>query len=400
MQFETWWLIVVPIVFSLGWVAARLESKSSQAEQNIVPASYFKGVNFLLNEQPDKAIDAFLEVAALDTTTVELHFALASLFRKKGEIDRAIRVHQFLAQREQVSQIDREKATFELGVDFLKAGILDRAEQALKSLEQSSIKSQAASQLLELYELEKDWHKAIHQATVLGQLGAEVPVSSISHFYCELAMQAIAQSQYQIAKEYLNTALKVNELSVRATLLLGEVSYQAGQYKQALDYWDQAENLNPWYLPLIGQKVWNAYVEINQQETGLQQLKQYCKKYPSIDLLLILVDATEQEHDQEAAFLLLRNEVQSRPSLLALDSLLERQLKNDLVADKQEDFQLIRELITRFTQRLERYRCQTCGFQAKQFYWQCPGCASWDSIVPRRAEELDFYPLNTKKTMA
>ncbi len=400
MQFEAWWLILIPIVFSLGWIAARLDRKIREDEQKVMPTSYFKGVNFLLNEQPDKAIDAFLEVAALDTSTVELHFALANLFRKKGEIDRAIRVHQFLAQREQISQIDRDQATFELGVDYLKAGILDRAELALKSLGNTSFKTQAASQLLDLYELEKDWDKAIEQANQMRQLGAEVPISSISHFYCELALQAIANVQLDLATTYLHTALQVNQSSVRACLLLGDVHFQAENYLQALQAWQTAEQLNPWYLPLVGQKIWIAYANTNQTKQGLHVLVQYCKKYPSIDLLLILIEAQEQLYGAESAFQLLRQEVRARPSLLALDALLERQLNDQLSHDKHEDFQLIRELIARFTQRLERYRCQTCGFQAKSFYWQCPGCANWDSIIPRRAEELDFYPVNTKNLMA
>ncbi|HEX4878700.1 MAG TPA: lipopolysaccharide assembly protein LapB [Limnobacter sp.] len=397
MEFETWWLILVPLIFSLGWVAARLERKSDVNARGQLPASYFKGVNFLLSEQPDKAIDAFLEVASVDTNTVELHFALANLFRKKGEIDRAIRVHQFLTTREQIQAVDREKATYELGVDFLRAGILDRAEQAFHSLANSHLKADAARQLLELYELEKAWDKAIAQAHRLREYGAPVPAGDIAHFYCELATYAMEQKDYASAKAQLKNALHTDAQNVRASLLLGEIHFIQGAYEEAVGQWRLAELQNPWYLPLVGPKIWQAFKAMNRHVEGIEALGAYCKQYPSIDLLLVLAQAVEETRGELAAFELLREQVRSRPSLLGLDKLLEHQLRGKMDDERVKDLHLTRELISKHTQRLERYRCQSCGFQAKKFYWQCPGCANWDSIVPRRAEELDFYPVSAKK---
>ena len=400
MEFEAWWLILIPVIFSLGWLAARLESRSVAQTQVQMPESYFKGVNFLLSEQPDKAIDAFLEVASVDTATVELHFALANLFRKKGEIDRAIRVHQFLTTREQIEVSDRERATFELGVDFLRAGILDRAESALVSLLETPMKAKAAGQLLELYELEKAWDKAIEQANRLRDYGAEIPVADIAHFHCELAEQAFQNKNPETGKVHLQNALLTNPSNVRASLLLGEMYFGQTLFQEAIAQWRSAEAQNPWYLPLIGPKMWEAYRALNQQEEGIAALAEYGQKYPSSDLLLVLVNALEEYRGPEAAFDLLRTEVRARPSLLGLDKLLERQLRDMVDDERIKDLSLIRELIAKHTQRLERYRCQSCGFQAKKFYWQCPGCASWDSIVPRRAEELDFYPVVGKAKSA
>ncbi|WP_370261293.1 lipopolysaccharide assembly protein LapB [Limnobacter sp.] len=397
MEFETWWLILIPLIFSLGWMAARLERKSDVSARGQLPASYFKGVNFLLSEQPDKAIDAFLEVAAVDTNTVELHFALANLFRKKGEIDRAIRVHQFLTSREQIQPADRAKATFELGVDFLRAGILDRAEQAFHSLANSHLQADAARQLLELYELEKAWDKAIEQAHRLREFGAPVPAGDIAHFYCELATQAMADKDNARAKAELQNALLTDGQNVRASLLLGEIYYSQGAYDDALGQWRTAERQNPWYLPLVGPKMWEAYKAMGRDREGIEALTAYCAQYPSIDLLLVLAKAVEEANGEQAAFDLLREQVRLRPSLLGLDKLLEQQLRGKMDDERSKDLRLTRELISKHTQRLERYRCQSCGFQAKKFYWQCPGCANWDSIVPRRAEELDFYPVSAKK---
>ncbi|NJM31780.1 MAG: hypothetical protein HC848_01450 [Limnobacter sp.] len=207
MEFETWWLVLVPIVFSLGWVAARLETRGRQEAEDGLPSSCFKGVNFLLSEQPDKAIDAFLEVAAVDINTVELHFALASLFRKKGEIDRAIRVHQFLSTREQIAVSDRERATFELGIDFLRAGILDRAESAFVSLANTTLKAKAALRLLELYELEKAWTKAIAQAHTLQEMKAPVPLSRIAHFTVNWHISPCSRKTFQRPHSTFNRPL-------------------------------------------------------------------------------------------------------------------------------------------------------------------------------------------------
>ena len=397
MEFETWWLVLIPLIFSLGWMAARLEKRSDASVRGQLPASYFKGVNFLLSEQPDKAIDAFLEVAAIDTHTVELHFALANLFRKKGEIDRAIRVHQFLTTREQITSSDREKATYELGVDFLRAGILDRAEQAFHSLSNSHMKAEASRQLLELYELEKAWDKAIAQADQLREYGAEVPAGDIAHFYCEMAAQFIESAELDRAKVELQNALSTDPQNVRASLLLGDIYFTQNHFEEAIGQWRAAERQNPWYLPLVGPNMWAAYTKLGQQEEGIAALLEYCTMYPSIDLLLVLSQAVEETRGPQAAFELLREQVRARPSLLGLDKLLEHQLRGKMDDERVQDLHLTRELISKHTQRLERYRCQSCGFQAKSFYWQCPGCANWDSIVPRRAEELDFYPVSAKK---
>lgn len=397
MEFETWWLVLVPLIFSLGWWAARLDKRSDASVRGQLPSAYFKGVNFLLSEQPDKAIDAFLEVAAIDTNTVELHFALANLFRKKGEIDRAIRLHQFLTTREQITPSDREKATYELGVDFLRAGILDRAEQAFQSLLGSHMRAEGLRQLLDLHALEKAWEKAIAQAHKLDECGADVPAGDIAHFYCELATQFIDLGDFTHAKSELQKALDTNPQNVRASLLLGEIYFTQQQFADAIDQWRAAERQNPWYLPLVGANMWTAFKKLGREEDGISALREYCTMYPSIDLLLVLAQAVEDTKGTQAAFELLREQVRARPSLLGLDKLLEHQLRGKMDDERVQDLRLTRELISRHTQRLERYRCQSCGFQAKKFYWQCPGCAKWDSIVPRRAEELDFYPVSAKK---
>ncbi|NJM31779.1 MAG: tetratricopeptide repeat protein [Limnobacter sp.] len=210
------------------------------------------------------------------------------------------------------------------------------------------------------------------------------------------------QKNFPEATQHLQQALAADPASVRACLMLGEIYFAQGQFQKALEQWRTAEDQNPWYLPLIGRQMWEAFLALGQEQAGIEQLDKYCQQYPSIDLLMVLVNAVETTQGKSAAFDLLRAEVRKRPSLLGLDKLLEWQLAGALEDERIQDLALIRELIARHTQRLERYRCQSCGFQAKQFYWQCPGCAHWDSIVPRRSEELDFYPVaqDSKKAAA
>ncbi len=396
MEFEFWWLLIIPLVFALGWVAARLDQKQAMAEAKAMPKSYFRGVNFLLSEQPDRAVDAFLEAAQIDTETAELHFALANLFRKRGEIDRAIRLHQFLQDRTDLAEHQRHQATYELGVDFLRAGILDRAETAFKSLTQSRLASKAARQLLELYELEKEWEKAIAQADILRDLGAPIPSRDLAHFYCELAELCISRKEGGRAADLLQKALEVQPDNVRCSLMLGELALSRNQLQQAVAHWRSAEKQNPWYLPLIGEHLWKAYEQQGDIEGGLKALEEYCTHYPSIDLLKVWFAALLDHRGADEAYLKFRTEVRRMPSLLGLDRLLEAQLSQAQDDDKVQDLKLIRELMSRHTTRLSRFRCHSCGFQAKKFYWQCPGCAQWDAMIPRRVEELDFYPVSER----
>jgi len=393
MEFEFWWLLIFPVIFALGWFASRMDQRQAIAEARSMPKSYFKGVNFLLSEQPDRAVDAFLEAAQIDTETAELHFALANLFRKRGEIDRAIRLHQFLQDRTDLQESQRQQATYELGVDFLRAGILDRAEAAFKSLGDSRLAPKAARQLLELYELEKEWGKAIEQADRLRELGAPIPSRDLAHFYCEQAETAMQAHDVPMASKLLQAALLSRPDNVRCSLMLGELELSKGNLNEAIAQWRSAEKQNPWYLPLIGEHLWKAYEQKGDIEGGLTALEQYCTQYPSIDLLKVWFKALNDHRGPEEAYLRFRAEVRRMPSLLGLDKLLEVQLSQTDDDEKVQDLKLIRELMARHTNRLARFRCHSCGFQAKRFYWQCPGCAKWDAMIPRRVEELDFYPI-------
>src|SRR5438045_2333328 len=187
MEYELWWLLGIPVFFTLGWIAARVDIRQLVSESRSLPRGYFKGLNFLLNEQPDKAIDAFIEIVTFDPETADLHFALGNLFRRRGETERAIRVHQNLLARPDLPLEQQVQARFELGQDYLKAGLLDRAEETFNQLSDTSYSAQARRALLEIYQREKDWSRAIEAARALQDSGAGTRQREIAQFHCELA---------------------------------------------------------------------------------------------------------------------------------------------------------------------------------------------------------------------
>lgn len=388
LDFEFWQLLLIPVFFGLGWMAARIDIKQLVRESRSLPDSYFKGLNFLLNEQPDKAIEAFLEVVRVDPQTVELHFALGNLFRRRGEIERAIRMHQNLVDRDDLPSELRLQALAELGRDFLKAGLLDRAEETFVKLRGTDRDVEAKKSLLEIYQAEKEWLKAIGIARELPEY---VSQKELSHFYCELAASEIMQSRPEAAEQYLESALTAHRRAVRASALLGDLYAQGGRWGQAIEAWQKIEQQNPPYLALVSQRLMNAYEQLGRRDEGLQLLKGYLEQYPSLDLLDTVFKLVSDVQGAPAAQALLKDELRRNPTLLGLDKLLESQLLA-APADKRSDLELIKNLITTHTRRLARYRCETCGFKARQFYWRCPACGGWESYPPRRSEEFDLAP--------
>lgn len=391
MDFELWWLIAIPLFFGLGWLAARVDIKELVSESRALPRSYFKGLNFLLTEQPDKAIEAFIEVVKVDSETVELHFALGSLFRRRGETERAIRMHQNLIQRPNLSAEQALNAVFELGQDYLKAGLLDRAEEVFQRLRDGPYASNALQFLLEIFQQEKEWQKAIDIAAQLPRESASLRVKQVAQFHCELAQSAIAQGAHDTALIQLDLASAVNRRCVRAYLMRGDVHASAGRDGQAIEEWKRVEQQDPNYLALAAPRLLASYHRLGDTQVGVGHLRSYLERYPSLDLLDVTFQACLEQDGAEAAYRLVRDELRRNPTLLGLDKLLEAQI---LVApaERRTDLELVKNLVHSQTRRLARYRCTQCGFKARQFYWHCPGCGGWETYPPRRSEEFDLTP--------
>jgi lipopolysaccharide assembly protein B len=387
MEFEYWWLLGFPLFFGLGWIAARIDIKQIVSESRALPRSYFKGLNFLLNEQPDKAIEAFIEVVKVDPETIDLHFALGSLFRRRGEYDRAIRMHQNLLDRADLGAEQKLQAQMELGQDYLKAGILDRAEELFSRLESTSQGMAARRFLLEIYQQEKDWPRAIEMTKQV-----ETDPRSLAQFLCELAASEAGQSRPDAARQHLDAALDANRKCVRASLLLGDLEKSENRLEKAIEHWKRVESQDPAYLALVAQRLVEAYRDAGRAEDGLRLLAGYLERYPSLDLLDTVFQQTLEAKGPEQAYALVRDELRRNPTLLGLDRLLEAQIIAAGTPDKRRDLELVRNLVHGHTRRLARYRCESCGFRARQFHWQCPACGGWETYPPRRTEEFDLTP--------
>jgi lipopolysaccharide biosynthesis regulator YciM len=383
--FEYWQLLLIPLFFGLGWAAARIDIRQIVQESSALPRSYFQGLNFLLNEQPDRAIDSFLEVARVDSQTVELHFALGNLFRRRGETERAIRMHQNLIDREDLDEPVRLQALLELGQDYLKAGLLDRAEDIFQRLLGTPHAEAAKRNLLEIHQIGKEWLKAIEIARELPDAASH---RDIAEYYCELAAGEIMRSRIDEAQTYLEQAMQHHRQCVRASLLQGDLLLQTGDPEGAIAAWQRIEQQDPSYLALVAQRLLECYRRLDRRDEGLALLRGYLERYPSLDLLDVVYQLVLESEGNEAAYRMVRDELQRNPTLLGLEKLMSARLP--LAAPEiQPDVELAKSIIAGYTRRLSRYRCNNCGFKARQFHWRCPACGEWETYPPRRSEEFD-----------
>lgn len=382
---DYWQLLLIPVFFGLGWAAARVDMRQVVHESRALPRSYFQGLNFLLNEQPDKAIDSFLEVAKVDSQTVELHFALGNLFRRRGETERAIRMHQNLIDLPDLDDKVRLQALSELGQDYLKAGLLDRAEEIFNRLLGTSFEEEAKRNLLEIYQVEKEWLKAVEIAREMPDVASH---REIAEYYCELAANEIMRSRPDEARQYLDVAMQENRKCVRASLLQGDLLLQEGKPLEAIEAWQRIEQQDPAYLALVAQRLLETYRKLERVAEGIALLSGYLERYPSLDLLEVVYQLVLESEGTEAAYRLVRAELQRNPTLLGLEKLMSARLP--LAAPEvRPDVELAKTIVQGYTKRLSRYRCDNCGFKARQFYWRCPACGGWETYPPRRGEEFD-----------
>ena len=388
MEFEFWWLLALPVFFGMGWIAARVDLKSLLSESRAMPSSYFRGLNFLLNEQPDKAIESFLQVAKENPQTVELQFALGSLFRRRGEVDRAIRMHQDLVGREDLPADERRQASLELAQDFFKAGLLDHAEEVLARLAEAEPSPDVHRQLLDIYIQEKDWAKAIGAAKKLEASAKRNYQREIANYYCELAIGEHVHGRDREAQAYLGQALEANRKGVRANLLRGEWLARAGKHEEAIDAWKAIEQQDPAYFGLAAEGMVESYKALGRPAEGLTLLRGLNHRYPGLDLLNVVYQATAEAEGDEAAWRLVRDEVRRNPTLVGLDHLIDAELVR-APPERRQDLQLMKNLVHTHAQALAVYLCANCGFKARQFFWQCPACGGWETFPPRRTAELD-----------
>jgi lipopolysaccharide assembly protein B len=395
IEFEYWWLLALPLFFTLGWIAARVDIKQLLSESTALPAAYFKGLNFLISDQHGKAVDAFSEAIEANTDSLELHFALGSLFRRTGETDRAINMHLNMLDKKELTENQKSAVKAELAQDYLKAGLFDRAEELFKGLDDTRYRQPALRALLEIYVREREWLQSIATATELERLSGVPFRVEIAQYYCELAMNDIIAQRQDAARNYLNLALDANKNCVRANVLLGDLEVSLGvnqtsAHKAAISHWKRIEFQQPEYLGLVAAKMLKSYRASGQLKEGLAQLNTYLETYKLPSLMSVLYEATLAEEGAEKAAKLARNELIRQPSLTTLDQLLQARAMADETQKQgqNQDIQLMQQTVRNAIGNRAAYHCGQCGFRAKQYHWQCPACNAWESLPAEPSETV------------
>jgi len=385
MEFElSLLLLALPLVFVLGWLASRMDIRQLRMESRQAPKAYFKGLNFLLNEQQDQAIDAFIEAVQNDPDTSELHFALGNLFRRRGEYERAVRVHQHLLSRGDLIADDRHRAQHALALDYLKAGLLDRAEEALLKLEGTRFEAQARLALLANYERSRDWEHAAGVAKKLEAAGQGSFAGRLAHYLCEQAAAQLAAQQTDAAILLIQQAIETAPLSPRPRMDMAAVQARQGQHKMACATLTEAMQQAPAATPLIAPLLATSAIAADSIASTLDLLKTCYTQTPSIDVLDAIVALEAANGDPAvSARQWYAHHLEKEPSLVAAAKW--------IAGEKLEHEQFhpqVQRALDHAVKPLTRYRCAACGFEAKRHFWQCPGCQAWDSYPARRVEEL------------
>ncbi|MFY8085504.1 MAG: tetratricopeptide repeat protein [Rubrivivax sp.] len=400
MDFDlSWLLLAMPAAFGLGWMASRLDLRQSRQEYRDAPRAYFKGLSLLLNEQHDKAIDAFIEAIQDDPDTVDLHFALGSLFRRRGEFQRAIRVHEHVLSRPELPLLERQRARHALAQDFLRAGLFDRAEDCFRQLEGTPFEVQARLARLSLQERARDWERAIEVAQLLHTANAGSFAERMAHYRCEIATELWARAQPQAALGQLELAREAAPDLARSWVLGGQWALQQGQAHQALQQWQTLIERQPVAFDLVATDFATAAQAAGRTEWARNLLQARFGQSPSLALLkaLLVLEAPDPGQGQtggpaadpsialsQTGAARLVEALRSAPSLSATALL----LRQPATQWGPHGLEAARLAVERAARPVQRYRCAACGFEAQHYFWQCPGCLGWDTFPPRTIEEL------------
>jgi lipopolysaccharide biosynthesis regulator YciM len=377
-EFDIQWLLIgLPVAFALGWIGSRIDLRQWRREQRAQPKAVFKGLNLLLNEQPDKAIDAFIEAVQNDPDTSELHFALGNLFRRRGEFERAIRVHEHLLQRADLPAAERERAQHALAQDFMKAGLFDRAEQAFKALDGTPYATESRLALLQLHERARDWRAAADDAAQLEKAGAGSFAARIAHHWCELALEAEARGDEAAAGAALARAREAAPAAARPWVQTGQYHARAGRHAEALTAGNQLRQRHSAAFPLVAAEYAASAKAIAQSGEALASLQALHAQQASTDVMAAIVAL---EGDAARARARHAEQLARSPTLAAAAAVL-----RDRAED--ETGRALASVVEKAAAPLARYRCAACGFEAQRHFWQCPGCLTWDSFPPQRIED-------------
>jgi len=381
---EPWWS--VPVVLSLGgalgWWAARSRRLRGELHQHrALSSNYFRGLNYLLNEQPDKAIEVFLKLAEINRETVETHLALGNLFRRRGEMDKAIQFHRHIISRSDLNERHRLRALLELGEDYMRAGLLDRAEELFAELAAHDDYAETASrQLLLIYQQEKDWRKAIAQAERLRSLGDDEAPAKMAQFNCELAETTWESGDERAAMEYLETARRLNPRCTRVLLTEAVFHAKRQNWQQAARAYQQACELDPDLIVVAIDSLNICFTSMGREAELLDWLQALAEKARTLAPVLAYA-SIKARREPDAAIHYLLEQMHKRPTARGLYQLLElMQGHGHRVSEL--DPELLRRLMRRVLKEQPRFRCRQCGFSGQTWHWQCPSCREWETTRP------------------
>ncbi|VAW93633.1 Lipopolysaccharide assembly protein LapB [hydrothermal vent metagenome] len=381
-MFNTIYLLflLLPVAFISGYFLGHKKPNNIKLDdKNIIPSDYIKGLNFLLNEQPDKAVQVFIDLLEVNEETVETHLALGHLFRRRGEVNRAIRIHQNLVERTSIEPEQRARAIYQLGQDYLSAGLLDRAEKLFNELMEQKPQTQAAMQrLIEIYQQEKDWAKAIEITKRLAMNTEQDYTKIIAHYYCEQAEQMLRYNEPNKAIKLTKKAIRVNTLCARASIIEGQVLVKMKKYKEALKAYQRVEHQNPELLPEVIEQIKQCYNQLDQNTKMRDYVFNVQSQYGGISLVLAWVDVLAKENSSSAEEFLIAY-LKEKASVRAMDKLIDiKQI--DSIGSAQDNLNIIKSVTTQLLKTKSHYQCHSCGFLANIYHWQCPSCKGWDTI--------------------
>ncbi len=380
-MFNLFIVIIVATLLFFVWQLIRLKFIKQTKNKFKFPRDYLVGINYLLNEQEDKALEVFINLLEVDQNTVETHLALGSLFRRKGEVNRAIRIHQNIIARPQLSQEQRLDALLALGHDYLNAGVLDRAERVFLDLLQAKDghSHSALYSLLDIYQQEKSWRKAIQISKKIQDVTGKEMAKFISHHYCELSESAIEGGDITAAIRYLKSALAIQHNSIRANLLDARIFEILGKHKKALSRYKKVVENDIIFLPEVIKGILNCYEQCDKKENGIE----YLRSLHSIDSKAsVFLLATEEIYSLEHDFKFILSQLEIYPSLFGLAKILNIVINDCNISEEQQNNLLsLGEVASKLAGASKKYFCNHCGFISKALLWYCPSCKKWDSIL-------------------
>jgi lipopolysaccharide biosynthesis regulator YciM len=385
-----WLFLLLPVAAASGWFAARKsQMRSQQSENEISPSQqgYFKGLNYLLHDRPDKALDVFVDLVEVDSETVETHLALGALFRRRGEVDRAIRIHQNVIARPHLSVSQRDQARHELGTDYFRAGFLDRAEEVFAELLKSrDYEASARENLLLIFQQQKEWIRALEN---IDKLLSEAPDRKgyrllAAQFCCEAAEdQAEAHAAKEVRK-WTERALKYDSSCYRALQIVGDLAMNEQDYTQALRYFQSAVELKPDFWTELMGRIESCYKQQQDDTEYRNWLQAQVNAGNRIEPVLAMVQWMLDRGDTENAKQLLREKLLHIHTLRGIQKYLELLSSSKSscaqgVDEENRDCQTVRVAISRLLEHRAAYRCEQCGFESRNLHWRCPGCQQWDT---------------------